>query len=76
MTPRAITFLTHIIKRDGTVKPFDPNKILSALLRAGQATGEYGHDEAESLTLQAVMQRVQLHGASAPHIEQIQDVVE
>ncbi|OWW18704.1 ribonucleoside triphosphate reductase [Noviherbaspirillum denitrificans] len=76
MTPRAITFLTHIVKRDGTVKPFDPNKILSALLRAGQATGEYGHEEAEALTLQAVMQRIQLNSNTAPHIEQIQDVVE
>src|SRR3954470_21323110 len=76
MAPRAITFLTHIIKRDGSVKPFDPNKILSALLRAGQATGEFGHEEAEALTLQAVMQRIQLQGTAAPHIEQIQDVVE
>ncbi|MGE5651753.1 MAG: ribonucleoside triphosphate reductase [Bacillota bacterium] len=76
MTPRAITFLTHIIKRDGRTKPFDPNKILSALLRAGQATGEFGHEEAESLTLQTVMQRIQLQGSSAPHIEQIQDAVE
>lgn len=76
MTPRAITFLTHIVKRDGSIKPFDPNKILSALLRAGQATGEFGHEEAEALTLQTVMQRIQLQGATAPHIEQIQDVVE
>jgi ribonucleoside-triphosphate reductase len=76
MTPRAINFLTHIIKRDGTIKPFDPNKILSALLRAGQASGEYGHEEAEALTLQAVMQRVELQGTAAPNIEQIQDVVE
>ncbi|KIF81443.1 ribonucleoside triphosphate reductase [Noviherbaspirillum autotrophicum] len=76
MTQRAITFLTHIIKRDGSTKPFDPNKILSALLRAGQATGEFGHEEAESLTLQTVMQRIQLQGSTAPHIEQIQDAVE
>ncbi|HJV82778.1 ribonucleoside triphosphate reductase [Noviherbaspirillum sp.] len=76
MTARAITFLTKIIKRDGSLKPFDPNKILSALLRAGQASGEFGHEEAEALTLQAVMQRIQLQGDAAPHIEQIQDVVE
>jgi len=76
MTPRAITFLTHVVKRDGAVEPFDPNKILSALLRAGQATGEYGQEEAEALTLQAVMKRIQLQGGTAPHIEQIQDVVE
>lgn len=76
MTPQAITFLTQVIKRDDSIKPFDPNKILSALLRAGQATGEFGHEEAEALTLQVVMQRVQLQSSTAPHIEQIQDAVE
>lgn len=76
MTSPAVTFLTHIIKRDGTIKPFDPNKILSTLLRAGAATGEFGHDEAEALMLQAAIRRVQLKGETAPHIDQIRDVVE
>lgn len=76
MTPRVIAFLSYITKRDGALKPFDPNKILSALLRAGQATGEYGSEEAEALTLQVVKQRVHLQGSAAPHIEQIRDVVE
>ncbi|MBI3935878.1 MAG: hypothetical protein HY323_10960, partial [Betaproteobacteria bacterium] len=30
-----------VIKRDGSLKPFDHGKILSAILRAGQATGEF-----------------------------------
>ncbi|MBI1889456.1 MAG: ribonucleoside triphosphate reductase [Burkholderiales bacterium] len=76
MTPQAISFLTHIIKRDGSIAPFDSRKILSAVVRAGQASGEYGFEEAEELTLKVVMRRVQLNGAEAPLVEQIQDVVE
>jgi anaerobic ribonucleoside-triphosphate reductase len=76
MTPQAVSFLTHIIKRDGKIKPFDAGKIESALLRAGLASGEFDAQEARRLTAQAVLQRIQLHGHDAPHIEQIQDVVE
>jgi ribonucleoside-triphosphate reductase len=76
MAERAISFLTTIIKRDGTPAPFDTNKILSAILRAGQATGEFSEEEAEDLTLKVVMRRVQISGTVAPHVEQIQDVVE
>ena len=31
----------HILKRDGSVKPFDPEKIVSAVSRAGKATQEF-----------------------------------
>ncbi len=76
MNPQAISFLTHIVKRDGATAPFDPRKILSAILRAGQASGEFDFPQAEELTLQVVMRRVELRGTDAPHVEQIQDVVE
>jgi ribonucleoside-triphosphate reductase (formate) len=76
MTPQAIFFLTHIIKRDGTIKPFDARKIHSALLRAGQVTGEFDSHVAEQLTEKVVVQKIQLQGSTAPHIEQIQDAVE
>jgi ribonucleoside-triphosphate reductase (formate) len=76
MTPQAIFFLTHIIKRDGTIKPFDARKIQSALLRAGQVTGEFDSMVAEQLTERVVVQKIQLQGSTAPHIEQIQDAVE
>lgn len=76
MTPQAIFFLTHIIKRDGSIKPFDARKIHSALLRAGQVTGEFDAHVAEQLTERVVVQKIQLQGNTAPHIEQIQDAVE
>ena len=75
-TPQAVFFLTQIIKRDGCTKPFDAGKIRSALERAGQASGEFDAAQAEHLTEQAVLKRIQLSGNRAPHIEQIQDVVE
>jgi ribonucleoside-triphosphate reductase (formate) len=76
MTPQAIFFLTHIIKRDGSIKAFDARKIHSALLRAGQVTGEFDSHVAEQLTEKVVVQKIQLQGNTAPHIEQIQDAVE
>jgi ribonucleoside-triphosphate reductase (formate) len=76
MTPQAIFFLTHIIKRDGSIKTFDARKIHSALLRAGQVTGEFDSHVAEQLTEKVVVQKIQLQGNTAPHIEQIQDAVE
>ena len=76
MTHKAISFLTQITKRDGSVKPFDMEKIESAILRAGRATGEYDAKVAHELALQAAFQRIRLQSHTAPHIEQIQDVVE
>ena len=48
----------EVIKRDGRRVAFDPGKIRSAILRAGQAAGEmgaaeFGENEADLLTAQA-----------------------
>ena len=32
----------HLIKRDGSIKDFDPSKIQKAIEKAGKATGEFG----------------------------------
>ncbi len=68
---------TRVVKRDGSEATFDQGKILSAILRAGQATNEFGADEASLLTAQVV--KVLTHRYSHGHpptIERIQDVVE
>lgn len=69
--------LTSVVKRDGEKHPFDATKIVNALTKAGEATAEYGVDEARLLTAQVVkvLKHRFAHG-SAPAIEQIQDVVE
>ncbi len=66
----------EVIKRDGRRVVFDAGKIRSAILRAGQVTGEFGEAEADLLTAQVSKVLIHsLHGA-APDIERIQDVVE
>lgn len=68
---------TQVIKRDGTLVPFDASKIASAIYRAGQATGEFGLAEAQRLTEQVL--KVIAHrfaDGRLPDIESIQDIVE
>ena len=76
MVTQVISLLPRIIKRDGSIAPFDGCKIESALVRAGQATGEYGNMEAQALTRRVLSQRIPLLNEIAPDIEQIQDTVE
>lgn len=66
----------HAIKRDGNVVPFDGERIVSAVHRAGEAAGEFGEDEARLLTAQVLKVLRHRFEKSAPAIEQIQDVVE
>ncbi|MGQ0711479.1 MAG: ribonucleoside triphosphate reductase [Rhodoferax sp.] len=67
---------THIIKRDGTLKPFDPAKIAYALERAGLAAAEFDAAEAQRVTQYLVLPKLRAQGHTTPHIEQIQDAVE
>ncbi len=67
---------THIIKRDGGIKPFDVAKIAQALERAAQVSGEFDCFEAQRLTQYLVCPKIKVQGHVMPHIEQIQDAVE
>ena len=65
----------RVVKRDGGEAPFDPAKIVSALRRAGAATGEYDADEARLLATQVLkIIRFKFEGGG-PGVEQVQDVV-
>ncbi|MFO7543780.1 MAG: ribonucleoside triphosphate reductase [Thiobacillus sp.] len=68
--------LREVVKRDGRRVGFDASKIRSALLRAGQATGEFGEAEADLLTAQVLKVLIHRFHATPPDIERIQDVVE
>ena len=68
--------LTSVVKRDGSVVPFDASKIQSALRRAGAATGEFGPEEAADLAERAVVVLRHRFRGEPPAIERIQDVVE
>jgi anaerobic ribonucleoside-triphosphate reductase len=67
---------THLIKRDGGIRAFDPAKISGAIERAGRATGEFDAAAALRLVQDAVLPRVAALGPVTPHVEQIQDIVE
>jgi ribonucleoside-triphosphate reductase (formate) len=76
MTATPVSLLNRIIKRDGSIKPFDSGKIQAAIAKAGRVTGEFGDDEATRLTDNEVLKKLIKLGNSTPHIEQIQDAVE
>ncbi len=65
-----------VIKRDGETVPFDGLRIQSAIERAGKATGEFDATEAHLLAIQAIKVLTHRFRDKAPHLEQIQDVVE
>ena len=65
-----------VIQRDGQRAVFDACRIRSAIARAGAATGEFGDAQAALLTDEACRVLAYRWPGGAPHIEQIQDVVE
>lgn len=66
----------QIIKRDGTKKEFDDNKILNAILKAVKTTFEFDLAEAHRITTMVVRILNYRFNDSPPHIEDIQDSVE
>lgn len=68
--------LSHLIKRDGSVKDFDANKIVAAIAKAGKATGEFDESRAARITEERVLPSLVVLNLVTPHIEQVQDAVE
>jgi ribonucleoside-triphosphate reductase len=68
--------IVSILKRNGKVEDFLPQKITMAILKAGQATGEFDDPVARNLTIRAVNIAHQLFAARYPSVEDIQDIVE
>lgn len=67
---------SQIRKRDGRVVKFDPEKITSAIAKAGAATEEYDSGTARRLTIKVLTLAEQLLGDRIPSVEEIQDIVE
>lgn len=66
----------RIVKRDGSEQAFLPQKIESAIRRAGLASGEFDALQAARLT-RAVLESLDRDLPEAqPHVEQVQDLVE
>ena len=48
----------HLLKRDGSVREFDMEKIVSAVARAGKATQEFDAERAREIVETIVMKRL------------------
>ena len=67
---------TKIIKRDGRIEDFKPEKITNAIFKAGKAAGEFDYDAAKRLTTRALNIAQQFLVVHPPTVEEIQDIVE
>ena len=66
----------QIKKRDGRVAEFDSTKISHALVKAGEASGEFNGRDAQKLTLKVLTLARDLQLGAIPEVEEIQDIVE
>ena len=66
----------NIRKRDGRLAKFNDDKITIAIMKAGQATGEFGEREAEKLKYKVIAELVDRVEDEVPTVEQVQDIVE
>ena len=57
-------WILRIQKRDGRVETFEPQKIIAAIQKAGEATGEFAAEEARRLALQHVLTSIVAIGAT------------
>lgn len=65
-----------IVKRDGEVVSFDPEKITEAIAKAGLVTEEFKRDRAKQISDKAVKRMETEIKQRTPNVEQIQDIVE
>lgn len=68
--------IKNVTKRDGTLSPFDSDKIFIAIRKAGESTNEFGENESYLLTAQVMKVLEHKFSEKLPSIEDIQDVVE
>jgi uridine kinase len=69
--------ITHVVKRSGTIVPFNRDRITNAIYRAAVAVGGRDRQTAEGLADQVVVYLEEsIPPGHSPHIEEIQDAVE
>jgi ribonucleoside-triphosphate reductase len=65
-----------VVKRSGDLVAFEPEKIRSAIARAGKASEEFDETEAQLLAIQVVKVLSHKTRGAEPQVEQVQDAVE
>lgn len=68
--------ITSIIKRDGSIEPFNPEKIVIAISKAGSATGEFDTQASKELVNSMVLPRINAKKGRTVSVEDVQDIVE
>ena len=71
-----VATITKIVKRNGNLEEFAPQKITKAILKAGQAVGEFDEKVAMNLTMRVLNIAHQLVEDGDPTVEDMQDIVE
>lgn len=67
----------YVVKRDGTKEVFSVDKIIDAITKAGESSGEFTHATAKKLALKVLVLLSNIYEDSdTPTVEKIQDVVE
>ncbi|MEI7590507.1 MAG: ribonucleoside triphosphate reductase [Deltaproteobacteria bacterium] len=67
---------SKIKKRDGKVVSFDAEKIISAIAKAGTATGEFDEKVAKALTIKVLSLSEKMFTDRVMEVEEVQDIVE
>ena len=66
----------HLLKRDGSVKDFDSEKIVRAVAKAGKATQEFDEAIARAIVEERVLPKLCTDRPGITlHIEEVQDAV-
>ena len=70
--------LMKVVKRDGSIVDFNPNRISNAIYRAAVAVGGRDRERAEKLGQQAItlLEKKYEGKTELPNVEEIQDMVE
>ena len=69
-------WILRIQKRDGRIETFEPQKIVAAIQKAGEATGEFAAEEARRLALKVMTLIHSLQDTLSLTVESVQDIVE
>jgi ribonucleoside-triphosphate reductase len=76
LTTPSLRRVSSIVKRDGSTRPFDGSRIVSAIARAGAATGEFGPTCAATLAERVVAAVASEAQGRILTVEAVQDLVE
>ena len=77
MEQKPTTMPKHLLKRDGSVKDFDSEKIVNAVMKAGKATQEFDEATARAIVAERVLPKLcEAKPTVTLHIEEVQDAVE